>query len=159
MSYQGPIGYVGTQGVQGCTGQPGLQGTPYGPPGKTFYVGGTLSYSTLSSSVAISDTSASGTYYYCSSNVATIDVSAYTPNPSTDSGAFWTFKNNTGSNATFTFLPPTGSTGLPTSNSTGGGAYYNGNPSATSFNVPNGNGFTLVYSSDPVSSIQYFIVI
>jgi hypothetical protein len=25
--------------------------------------------------------------------------------------------------------------------------------------VPNGNGFTLVYSSDRVSSIQYFIVI
>jgi len=159
MSWQGPVGFNGPQGFPGCTGPNGLQGTPYGPPGTTFYKSGTIPVPTDAGYSVTLLTSPSGSYFTISRDQITIDFTSYTPSPSTDSGVFWTFKNNYGSSVTIVFSFTFGTNGIPSTSSTGGGVYYNGNPTATFMAVAPGAGFTLVYSVDPVTSIQYFIVI
>ena len=172
MSYQGPAGAVGAKGPQGCTGQRGLQGTPYGPPGASFYNGGVLSPTGLSafSSNASSPFTLSaaniGSYnYFYGVNDLTINASAYTPNPSTDSGAYWCF---------YMDFPYAGGSYTATRSITfngnasvnGGGFVFNGTSNATTISgIPSlqTNGvpsirFTIAYSSDPFSSTQYFIM-
>lgn len=159
MSFQGPVGFNGPQGFPGCTGPNGLQGTPYGPPGTTFYKGGTIPLPTDPGSSLSLSSSSSGSYFTTGRGTFTIDLSQYTPTPSTDSGVFWTFKNNGGSVCTVNITSPVGQSGLPSTSSIGAGVYYNGNPIAKKLTVASGAGFTIVYSVDPDTSIQYFIVI
>jgi hypothetical protein len=163
MSWQGPVGFNGPQGFSGCTGPKGLQGTPYGPPGITFYKGGAIPVPTnVDDGIArvFLNPFVSGSYYLFDANIAyTIDLFAYTPSPSTDSGVFWSFKNTSGSTLTISISVNPANTGLPSTSSPGQGVYYNGNPISQSVSVAPGAGFTMVYSSDPVTSIQYFIVI
>ena len=161
MSWQGPVGFNGPQGFPGCTGPNGLQGTPYGPPGTTFYKSGAIPVPSDFSGLSGTLGPANSGYYFLFklTSSPTIDFSTYTPVPSTDSGVFWSFKNTSGSTLNVNIFPPTGATGLPSTSSTGAGVYYNGNPIATTLTVVDGAGFTIVYSVDPVTSIQYFIVI
>ena len=163
MSWQGPVGFNGPQGFPGCTGPNGLQGTPYGPPGTTFYKGGVLpSYVQVSTSGQTINISAatSGTYYDVRTGSMSINAGTYYTPVSTDSGVFWSFKNNSGVTLTVTFYPPVGIiAGFPAGNTTGDGAVYNGSLYASTFTFAPGSGFTFVYSCDPVTAIQYFIVI
>ena len=160
MSWQGPVGFNGPQGFPGCTGPNGLQGTPYGPPGPTFYKSGAIPVPTDVVGSAVLSSTNSGSYYSFKQNLAyTIDLGGYTPVASTDSGVFWSFKNTTAFTLTISITPPIGNTGLPSTLSTGQGVYYNGNPISQTVSVASGAGFTIVYSVDPVTSIQYFIVI
>jgi hypothetical protein len=160
MSFQGPVGFNGPQGFPGCTGPNGLQGTPYGPPGTTFYKGGVLPayvyVDTVDQSIVINSLTA-GTYY----NVNTTQITLNASSPGNlYSGCFWSFKNNSGSILSVNYTPPSGNNpGYPSVGQSGEGAVYNGSLYAKIFTIAPGSGFTFVYSNDPVTSISYFIVI
>jgi hypothetical protein len=159
MSFQGPVGFNGPQGFPGCTGPNGLQGTPFGPPGTTFYKGGVLpTYVNVNDSTSITiSPSTAGTYYNINTDSITLNASSI---GAIYSGCFWSFKNNSGSTLTVNYTPPSGNNpGYPSVGQSGEGAVYNGSLYAKTFYIAPGNGFTFVYSVDPVTSISYFIVI
>lgn len=123
---QGPIG------PQGIVGRRGLQGTPYGYPGTAFYsTAGRVPVVNVTSGTSISPaTSGYGTLY----NIRTAITGITFPSvPGGDVGAFWTFRNNSGSTLAI--------------NLTTGTATYNGDAAATSVQIADGNSLTFVFVS------------
>ena len=144
MSGQGAYGPAGPVGPTGMTGRKGGQGPPVGPTGASFYsylsrlilntTG--LSGSTSSLTVTTSDYS---TYYSVTTSAPSINL---TLPASATTGAFFAFRNNTGSTITFTL--------------TGGAvAVYSGSASATSIPVASTN--SVVFVAD-VTSLTYIVV-
>ena len=138
----GPAGHTGYTGV---TGRCGLQGTPYGAPGTSFYSSsGRIPFvanTTLSpsSNIYITTPATYGTTY----TITTTDFNQIIFAASmlaSDVGVFWTFRNNTAS----TLLT------ISLSNAT---AVYNGSSAATSVKLAVGNSITFVYSGTGTSYI------
>ena len=149
---EGPRGPIGPTGIQG---RRGLQGTPYGPQGANlFSPGGTIALSTTTTNPILPTTSDYGKYYM----VGTVGPTGPQSIPqiygftgyittvqlpvsmnSADAGAYWVFKNTTGS--------------LLQVELTNGSANYKGNNTATTLFVGRDNSLGLAYSGTGTSYI------
>ena len=149
---EGPRGPTGPTGIQG---RRGLQGTPYGPQGiNLFGPGGRIELSTTTTNPIVVGPTGYGSHYL----VGTVGTSGPTGIPqiygftgyittvqlpasmnSGDAGAYWVFKNKTGS--------------LLQLELTNGTANYKGNNSATTLFVGRDNSLGLAYSGSGTSYI------
>jgi len=122
----------GPRGPQGIVGRRGLQGTPYGYPGVAFYsAAGRVPVVNVTSGSSISpSTSSYGTTYNITIGIGGITFPSV---PAEDVGAFWTFRNNSGSTLTLAL--------------TTGTVTYNGNAAATQVEIADGNSLTFVFVS------------
>lgn len=149
---EGPRGPTGPTGIEG---RRGLQGTPYGPQGiNLFSPGGTIELTTTSNNPIVTTTSTYGKHYLVGGVGPTgpqgipqiYGVTGYITTVqlpvsmnSADAGAYWVFKNTTGSVLQVEL--------------TNGTANYKGNNTATTLFVGRGNSLGLAYSGTGTSYI------
>jgi len=149
---EGPRGPTGPTGIQGRNG---LQGTPYGPQGTNLFGrGGRIPLSTTSNNPIVVTSNTYGTNYLVGTVGPTgpqgipqiYGITGYittvqlpTSMTGADGGAYWVFKNTTGS-----ILQVELSNGVAT---------YKGNNSATTLFVGSNNSLGLAYSGIGTSYI------
>jgi hypothetical protein len=149
---EGPRGPTGVTGIQG---RKGLQGTPFGPQGTNLFGrGGRIPLSTTSNNPIVVTSNTYGTNYLVGTvgpigpqgipqiygltgYITTVQLPASMI--SADAGAYWVFKNNTGS--------------LLQVELSNGTANYKGNNSATTLFVGINNSLGLAYSGSGTSYI------
>jgi hypothetical protein len=149
---EGPRGNQGPTGIQG---RKGLQGNPFGPQGTNLFApGGRIPLSTTSNNPIVVTSNTYGTNYLVGTvgptgpqgipqiygltgYITTVQVPASMN--SADAGAYWVFKNNTGS--------------LLQVQLSNGTANYRGNNTATTLFVGIDNSLGLAYSGTGTSYI------
>ena len=149
---EGPRGPTGVTGIQG---RKGLQGTPFGPQGTNLFgPGGRIPLSTTSNNPIVVTSNTYGTNYLVGTvgptgpqgipqiygltgYITTVQLPASMN--SGDAGAYWVFKNTTGS--------------LLQVQLSNGTANYKGNNTATSLFIGSNNSLGLAYSGSGTSYI------
>jgi len=127
------------------TGRRGLQGDGIGPTGLNFFSSGgrvtTVTPAYPPSYIQLATSGYSTHYNIESSSITTITFP--TSMTAGDTGAYWSFRNNTGVSKTITL--------------SSGVAYYNGLSNATSITMNAGNGMALVWTGATVGGSNSYI--
>ena len=135
---QGPRGHTGT------TGRKGLQGTPYGAPGTTFYSTSGRITTSVGGGAGNSQVSPRTDVYgvtWLIGTAGTTNVTLPGTISSNDYGAFWSFRNNQTTSKLLVF--------------TNGTFQYNGDAAADRLTLGSGNSITLVFSGGSNTTSTY----
>jgi hypothetical protein len=147
-TFQGMPGPTGPTGPTGIAGPGGPQGAGMGPTGPSFYANGIVNFSNVSgNTITVGDADLYKIFVFNVSSNVTINLTK--PNNSS-AGGWWRFTNiNSGGVSSWT------------SSTSGSGSPSTSDPGSLTLPKPSmsaGNIVTIVYTIDPTSSIQYYMM-